>query len=374
MLLPFTEITIRRFRGLRDVVLRDLGRVNILVGPNNSGKTSVLEALSLAANPFDPLGWVQVATRRDPFRFPAGADFLRLRWLFPNEVASDPSSLYRGRIELSVEGGSLFQEIDVDCQDLRSLREATFVSEAAAASLAPRTIERSGVRLEVGARDRSSLGNRIRETFEWWEGERNLISAAAFPSIPLSVVTPYDHWVTPLLAEQYSEVRRRGSTDSIIDVLSAIDPRIAGLEVLASPRIGSREPDARLYIRSANAGLLPIDAFGDGIRRILLVAFAIMLARNGVLLIDELETAIHISALGRAFRWIVQACSTNNVQLFVTTHSLEAIDALLAADDTPAQEDIVGYRLDASGQMMTARRYGEDLLRRLRTERGLEVR
>ena len=160
----------------------------------------------------------------------------------------------------------------------------------------------------------------------------------------------------------------------MIELLAEIDPRITGLEVLAPPSEAHRGVEPILYIRDAHAGLLPLDAFGDGIRRILVIAFAITFARNGVLLIDELETAIHFSALGRAFHWIVRACASNNVQLFTTTHSLEAIDALLAADDAPKREDIVGYRLDASGQVVTTRRYGEDLLRRLRTERGLEVR
>jgi AAA15 family ATPase/GTPase len=40
------SVTIHNFRGLRDLELRDLGQINLLVGINNSGKTSVLEALS----------------------------------------------------------------------------------------------------------------------------------------------------------------------------------------------------------------------------------------------------------------------------------------------------------------------------------------
>ena len=39
-------VTIQAFRGLRDLNLGELGQVNLLVGPNTSGKTSVLEALS----------------------------------------------------------------------------------------------------------------------------------------------------------------------------------------------------------------------------------------------------------------------------------------------------------------------------------------
>jgi hypothetical protein len=373
MTLPFTELGIQRFRGLRDVVLRDLGRVNILVGPNNSGKTSVLEALSIAANPFDQRGWVRVATRRDPFSA-VRAGFFGLRWLFPNRPESEPLVSTREPIELSVDGDASFHHIRAHYQDLRSLRNASIDSASESPMISPLAIERSGVRLEVEAVDSVMPGELRHSTFEWWEDERNLIPTLPLISMLVRVVTPYDHWLLPLLVAQYSDARRRGSTDEIIELLAAVDPRITGLEVLTSPNEGSGQGEPLLYVRDANAGLLPVDAFGDGLRRILQIAFAITSSRNGILLIDELETAIHISALGRAFRWIVRACETNNVQLFATTHSLEAIDALLAADDSPAHEAIVGYRLESTGETVTARRYGEGLLRRLRTERGLEVR
>jgi AAA15 family ATPase/GTPase len=47
------SVIIHQFRGIRDLELKDLGRVNLLVGINNSGKTSVLEALQIYSNPLD---------------------------------------------------------------------------------------------------------------------------------------------------------------------------------------------------------------------------------------------------------------------------------------------------------------------------------
>ena len=108
-------------------------------------------------------------------------------------------------------------------------------------------------------------------------------------------------------------------------------------------------------------------------RRILLMALGVTRARGGVLLIDEIETAIHVSAVGHVFRWIVQACAANDVQLFATTHSLEASDAILAADTTP-EEDIVGYRLESTASRVLAHRYGEALLKQIRAELGADVR
>lgn len=39
------RLIISHFRGIRKGILKDLGKINLLVGPNNSGKTAILEAL-----------------------------------------------------------------------------------------------------------------------------------------------------------------------------------------------------------------------------------------------------------------------------------------------------------------------------------------
>ena len=42
-----SELTLTKFRAFDSFTLRGLGRVNLLVGTNNCGKTSVLEAISI---------------------------------------------------------------------------------------------------------------------------------------------------------------------------------------------------------------------------------------------------------------------------------------------------------------------------------------
>lgn len=77
--------------------------------------------------------------------------------------------------------------------------------------------------------------------------------------------------------------------------------------------------------------------FGDGIKKVLVLANAITQAKNGVLFIDEVETAIHKKYYDEIFRFIVKACSAFNVQTFITTHSIEAVDGLLATQDYQEQ-------------------------------------
>lgn len=40
-------LLIKQYRGLINLELKDLNKVNIFVEPNNCGKTSILEAISL---------------------------------------------------------------------------------------------------------------------------------------------------------------------------------------------------------------------------------------------------------------------------------------------------------------------------------------
>ena len=44
----FRSVTVQNYRGLSDLSIGELGQVNVLVGRNGVGKTSLLEALALA--------------------------------------------------------------------------------------------------------------------------------------------------------------------------------------------------------------------------------------------------------------------------------------------------------------------------------------
>ncbi|MBQ7698224.1 MAG: AAA family ATPase, partial [Paludibacteraceae bacterium] len=62
----FKNIDIKNFRGIKHLSIDDFSRVNVFLGQNNSGKSSVLEAIFLLAgmsNPDLPLGLNKARTR-----------------------------------------------------------------------------------------------------------------------------------------------------------------------------------------------------------------------------------------------------------------------------------------------------------------------
>ena len=116
----------------------------------------------------------------------------------------------------------------------------------------------------------------------------------------------------------------------------------------------------------------PISVFGDGVSRLLTMALMLVKVKEGILLIDELGTAIHTEALQFFFKWLVNWSRKMKVQIFATTHSLEVIDALLVANTDDDQ--LVLYRIEPNNSETHAVRLNKTILKTLREELGQEVR
>jgi hypothetical protein len=100
----FEHLHINAFRGLRNVRLEQLGRVNLLVGGNNSGKTSVLEAAMLFGRPADSRTWMQASGGRET-RVTSRNFAASVRWLFPVKKRDAESLEDRPGEPLDVTGG-----------------------------------------------------------------------------------------------------------------------------------------------------------------------------------------------------------------------------------------------------------------------------
>lgn len=74
---------------------------------------------------------------------------------------------------------------------------------------------------------------------------------------------------------------------------------------------------------------LPLNVFGDGMKKAILLLSAVVRTKNGILLLDEFETAIHTSAMDSVFSWILESAKRLNVRVFLTSHSKEAIEKVL---------------------------------------------
>jgi AAA15 family ATPase/GTPase len=364
------NLTIHRFRGLRDLNLQDLGQINILVGGNNSGKTSVLEAISTYCRPLDPLEWLNTSWRRE-IKSSRKPQLDALRWLFPQNSEVSHVHVYEGETYVSSNGDFPVTELRAIYREFEGVSQLGEAENSSESQLEIDEIEFDnilrGAELELKVATISDP-EELSVKFEIWENQRFVNRKNRSTAVlPIDTVTPFSHRIEQLQISLLSEVILLGIKPEVIKLLQQMDSEITDLVILS--QTGKRPS---LYIDHKRVGISPLSAFGDGVRRLLFIALTLVKVEGGVLLIDEIETAIHTEALGSSFAWIVDWCQRLDVQLFATTHSLEAIDAMLDASDS--ETDVVLYRLEKRDSQTKAVRIEREKLQRLREDLGQEVR
>jgi AAA15 family ATPase/GTPase len=376
-------VTIHQFRGLRDLELKDLGRINLLVGLNNSGKTSVLEALSVYCHPLDIKVWLSTANQREQ---DIGVYRIRLldaiKWLFTHNSASivEPD---KPIILISSTGLFSVKKLIASYEEMEqiSLSEESNIrnisnEEEIENEDTPRVKKGIKLKIEVFADDGYQLSlfgepPACITDFLLWEDERFYrLPGKREPSLKTSVVTPSSHRSEVGQFRLLSEATFQNFKADVVKLLQQMDNNISDIEILLPPE--SMSSRFNIYIQHKKLGLAPVSTFGDGIRRLLHIALKLASVKGGILLIDELESTIHTEALQSSFQWLVKWCTEMDVQLFATTHSLEAVDALLEV--TESDSDLVLYRLEPKEGKTKVVRHDGHRLRRLREELGQEVR
>lgn len=388
--LPLTRIEIDGFRGLRQLTLEQLGPVNVLVGGNNSGKTSVLEAISILAKPTQPAAWIDMIRWRDP----GSMDESRLhslRWCFSRTAASfiEPDALQDGFCRFRVEGGFALQQLDVSFQEIGgepSPDELKYASRLRPQMDLVQEWRGGEISHKVLAPTQDLIFAHPIEypVFRFWEGlpirsrppnTRKDTQAALY--LPCEVLAAYSYQGNIRQTRALSAASDLVDAPSLVSLLQQFDPDVQDVDIRST--MGLRPA---IYLKHAKLGLAPLSIFGDAMRRAVLLASTLSgLPVGGVLLMDEAEAGIHVGAQQRFFAWILQMAKQRQVQVFMTTHSLEALDALLMAMQSEATDDeVVVFQLhrhqtpEPSRDQVQVKRFAGDLLHRLRFDRGLDVR
>ncbi len=345
--MALNDILIKSYRGLEDLHLNDIEQISLIVGANNSGKSSILEAAAVLMRPYDPAQWVQLARQRD-----ADADLADALW-----------SIFRSKGVLKLDDGpqqSKLTEISGKLfGEVRVMKAKCVASEGWDAG-------ESGdatIRISVKVNDLPTHELTFRRDAQalWGDGVKHHRCFS---------VTPVTHRSGRSLVDFLSRVVDEGGKGIALEMLQLFDPDVQSLDVSAGQRRQT------VVVNHRKRGVVDLASFGDGMRRVVAIALALTRAHNGVLLIDEIESAIHPKALNQITEKLLLAAIENNVQIIATTHSLEAIDALINATNTLGDEistKVAAYYLALSDSGQTVRRYDHAKLESLR-EAGVDLR
>jgi hypothetical protein len=347
LVLPSLEV--HRFRVLRDLRIERLGRANLIIGMNNVGKTSVLEALRLYAHPGSSEVLLEILEARDEMGVSS------VRRMNSRDVTPVPvESLFSGRRVIAGEVepirigpiGSIDRTLSIGLKWLTRLpgdetaQQTLFpVDPDPNAGLSGRlllTYQIGSTRTALPVTDAAEL---LR--FRRIEGVRSGESARS--SIP-SFFVGANSLEAGRIGKLWDRIALSELEEDVIAALSIIAPDVERLNLIAQDEY-SRTRTPVVKTKKFHEPV-PLRSLGDGVNRIFGIVLALVNAKDGILLVDEIENGIHYSVQPDFWRLIFQVAQRLNVQVFATSHSWDCIKAFQTAAGENKEEEGVLVRLD----------------------------
>ena len=297
------SLQIDSFRGLHNLTIDNLSQVNVFVGANNSGKTSVLEAIKLLSAPDDVGQVVRIALQRA-------------------QVSTETKKRNIVNYVLNI-----FQKTtDVDSQQdyyhiklgaKAKARDYIYEADGTIGEAVDSTGTTKGT-LDIAIKtsvDSKKSNYRIIQIVNGDDATYTSTERPIYNSLYLpSSITYYRSCVVFL-----SHYIVREGKQEVLQILQTFDRSIDDISIVGED----------VYLHNTDSGSMPLFAYGSGLQKAVLLTVAIAYCKNGVILVDEIDNAIHVTAFKDVFGWFLDACIRWDVQAFITTHSAEAIDAIL---------------------------------------------
>jgi energy-coupling factor transporter ATP-binding protein EcfA2 len=293
-----------------------LARVNLIVGANNSGKTSLLEAIYLLVNQNDPERSIELLTNR-------GEVGERFGVRIPGEPA---------RRVIGYQVAHMFHGRQTQHQviELRSKKDHPV-------SLKIRTQNISGQQrsLFTNTTESESETPVLEIVFQYGHDQEvkvpllddGSVEPRAFRFLPKES-SPHRFLTTNNLdfddlAKLWDSIHLTAEEDKVVEALRILEPKV---ERIGFTSRQTSNTGIRVKLRDQQDPV-PLGSMGDGMRRILTLATSTITAENGVLLVDEIDTGLYYRTQSDMWRLLIETADRLNVQIFATTHSQDCVKA-----------------------------------------------
>ncbi|MDP3589750.1 MAG: AAA family ATPase [Methylobacter sp.] len=382
------SLEIKNFRALDDFKVAKLGRVNLIVGKNNSGKSTVLEALRIYAGNAQRELLVDIAQSHDETYQLAEVKFGDLNPAMPFEdlftgrrfpdddtvivigESADSSQALRIIYRISIDDNELKEDVEgsTDIQrepgllsrqsraeDVEGLtdiqrRPGLLSRQSRAEDVDSLTdIQRSGFGQAVTKEQYINLVRKRGADFVTKREKLILIKNKKAISIFLSDkfstdrsyllheglgLTPCSFIPTQLisideLAKEWDNIVGTEHEDVVKQALRIILPELDNIYFVQNNKAASSPGGSQRTAKIKLPNLprpVPLKSLGDGMIRILQLALKLVSAQGGFLLIDELENGLHYSIQEEIWAWLFKVAERLDIQVFATTHSWDCIE------------------------------------------------
>jgi AAA15 family ATPase/GTPase len=310
------DFKIDNFRGFNQLQIEGLSKINLFLGKNNSGKTSLLEALFLLigmSNPLLPetINRIRGINLNTP---------QQLKYLFHDLKFANNPNFYGSFDDTSERWLKVIPRYQKRLDsDASTNKEST--DDLSMISATNQTLDINGLDLNYSSKKRH-------------EQKKTFTSSLMLnlPNISSRINKEYVENLHGVFLHantkenntlaRYSQIVKNKQDDIILKTLQSFDKRIESIHPL---------PDGIFFgIKGINE-LVPSHIIGDGMRKFLNIITAIAETKNSIIFIDEIENGLHFSAHKLLWESIINMAEIFNTQLFITTHNLETLTCLKQA-------------------------------------------
>ncbi|NER45563.1 MAG: ATP-binding protein [Symploca sp. SIO1A3] len=371
-------LKLEKFRGFKSFELQDLGRVNLLVGVNNSGKTSILEAIKLLYSSANFETFIDVMIERgEHFNTDKNTTIdLDISHLFYGHEVEENS-----KFSISGKNNNIQQKLVVSIAISSKITRSPLGIHSEAYSVSKFSDELSrlsfiakwthGNKQENWEKILSSNGSLYNDEIHFWPF--NKYRANKRP-IPTTQLIRSSSLTIETMTELFEQVVLTAEEKLVYEALQMIEPRIERIAPVSYSKSISSSSRGGFVVRlSDSEQRVPIGSLGDGIWRMLGLALAIVSVKGGVLLVDEIDTGLHFTTLSDMWKLIWETAKKLDVQVFATTHNSDCWTSLatIASQEDAAVDGITIQRIEPDKNTSVVFTEKEIAIA---AERGIEVR
>ena len=339
MAIHVKNLKIDTYRGIKNLQLNNFKDINIFTGDNNTGKTSILDVLNSLKNPIATSSW-KIALRIPENSFSANqlSLFESFKLLFNIENQKVIKYSYSLKEEKTISIYAHENEVLLTSQQRDKILGVIDLEEEQNKYIPNKNLE-----LEFLEND--SLANRDVIV----EISRKLTTTDSKEEIKTVYVSPFQHVESTVYLNDILD--NSILFQDMLEVLKEFDKDIISIN---AGKIGNTV----VYKVLSKQKTIPLNAYGDGMKKAILLISAVVSAT---------------SAMNKVFAWILKTCLKLNVQLFLTSHSKEAIEKVLSCSEE-LQSHINLYTLYKKENKIVARELSAKKALEASEEFGLELR
>ena len=305
------SLDIKNFKGFRELKVEFPHLVTLIAGKNNSGKSTLLEAVELVACASDPLSLGRILEHRE----------------YQRGKLEDLTTFFHGRNDSSAAtlACNFGEEVVRHVVFFKGRQKSGEVAMDLSASGA-------GGFYVLGSFDSEGEKDAVPNLVRFYDDATGALQWSAesegdFPVWRFEYCTAGNE---PRTVDVVSKLKQTCSEDWLIEFLKEIDPNVRDI---------TTDRD-QIIVRLENPrAAIPLQLMGDGVNKVVkILGLMCSVGEGGVICIDEVDNGLHHTVMRKLISLVLRVATEKKIQVLMTTHSIEMLRHISASISAEAAD------------------------------------